>query len=270
MYFMKKYIVIFVCATLVLSLLFYPKTYNTTFISMTTDVDIKLKSHVGSFFYANKVLKNMKEKILDIDKKANTKTGEVSVKDTKKDNDLRQIYQLSIGAKKDTNGYFDVNYKSKKMDFSGIAKGYAIYKASRLTQNVLINAGGDIVVQGADWKVGLKDPKGDDSILTLNLNDTSVCTSGTYERGDHIINPFTGKKPDNTVLSCTAIYDNTALADAYATGLFASRGKAQDKIIKKLEPKGVGVIIVYSNKTIYISKNIDYTDLKGDYKLCGK
>ncbi|WP_461247745.1 FAD:protein FMN transferase [Treponema sp. R6D11] len=136
--------------------------------------------------------------------------------------------------------------------------------------NVLINAGGDIFALGEKWKVGLKDPNSEDLLLVLDIKDLAVATSGNYERGDHIYNPINGLKPDESVLSCTVIHESPAQADAYATALFAARGRDQERLIKKLEELGTDIIIVYENNQIYISENIDYKNLNKDYKLVNK
>ena len=52
----------------------------------------------------------------------------------------------------------------------------------------MINAGGDILVKGLNqhgdlWKVGIQHPQiQTQSLLTLRVTDTAVCTSGNYAR----------------------------------------------------------------------------------------
>jgi len=47
-------------------------------------------------------------------------------------------------------------------------------------------------------------------------SDLGVATSGRYERGDHIIDPSTGR-PSTGLMSMTVIGPDLALADGYAT-----------------------------------------------------
>ena len=271
---MKKYIIISICVlAIILAFLFYPQTFTKKVTAMGTDVQIKTKGNFANNFSDDKVLKNIETKIVEIDKKVNIKTTKSKLKKLKTIDDLSKIYNIALLANKDTNGYFNVNYGKDKINLTSIAKSYAMYQASQLAKrDILINSFEDFVAVGQNWKVDLQDAKSGDKLLTLNVSNNSVCTAGFYlTRNDSpIINPLTGKEPDDTVLSCTAICDNTALAKAYAIGLYSSRGKAQDKIIQKLENKGVRVIIVYSNNTVYISEAVKYSGLKGQYKLCEK
>ena len=48
--------------------------------------------------------------------------------------------------------------------------------------------------------------------------DAAVCTSGTYQRGAHLLDPVTGAPAIRTV-SATVVGPDLALADALATGL---------------------------------------------------
>jgi FAD:protein FMN transferase len=47
-----------------------------------------------------------------------------------------------------------------------------------------------------------------------------VATSGACERGEHIVDPHTGRPPEG-VLSVTVLGPDLATADAYATAAFA-------------------------------------------------
>ena len=48
----------------------------------------------------------------------------------------------------------------------------------------------------------------------------AVATSGAYERGDHVRDPFTGL-PASGVLSITVVGPSLTFADAYATAALA-------------------------------------------------
>ena len=54
----------------------------------------------------------------------------------------------------------------------------------------------------------------------LELRDGAVATSGAYERGQHIVDPRTGRPPRG-VLSVTVVGPDLGTADAYATAAFA-------------------------------------------------
>lgn len=78
------------------------------------------------------------------------------------------------------------------LDLGGIAKGYAVNQAKRITLNHIItssylNLGGTIVVignrpDGNPWRVGVRHPRKKDSLLgVLQAGSTSIVTSGDYE-----------------------------------------------------------------------------------------
>ncbi len=97
-----------------------------------------------------------------------------------------------------------------KLDFGGIAKGYALDVAAKIlkdagVKDALVNIGGNVLALGSHggrpWKVGVKDPRGSGAIGEIDLHDgEAVGTSGDYQRyfmldGKrycHIIDPRTG------------------------------------------------------------------------------
>ncbi len=58
----------------------------------------------------------------------------------------------------------------------------------------------------------------------LSLGDGAVATSGTYERGAHVLNPFTGR-PATELVSVTVVGPELTTADAYATGGLGHGGR---------------------------------------------
>lgn len=52
------------------------------------------------------------------------------------------------------------------------------------------------------------------------MSDLAVATSGTYARGEHVLDPHTRRAP-NGLLSVTIVGPSLATADAYATAAFA-------------------------------------------------
>jgi thiamine biosynthesis lipoprotein len=90
----------------------------------------------------------------------------------------------------------------------------------------MINGGGDVVVRGGarpaqTWTVGIQHPRDRTAIAAaVAVSDTAVATSGTYERGEHLIDPRTGAAPEG-VLSVTVVGPDLGLADAYSTAAFA-------------------------------------------------
>jgi FAD:protein FMN transferase len=139
---------------------------------------------------------------------------------------LREVLAACAGLWRDTDSYFDV-YATGRLDPSGYVKGWAAEVASaRLvaagSTNHFVNAGGDVRVRGGPapgqpWQVPIRHPwRGDGAYLVVAGTDLGVATSGTYERGFHVIDPRTGR-PAGALRSVTVAGPDLALADAYAT-----------------------------------------------------
>ena len=64
----------------------------------------------------------------------------------------------------------------------------------------------------------------------------AVATSGAYIRGEHVVDPHTGRPPQG-VLSVTIVGADLATADAYATAAFAmgERGPAWTARLRGVE-----------------------------------
>jgi thiamine biosynthesis lipoprotein len=129
-----------------------------------------------------------------------------------------------------TAGYFDA-HATGALDPSGLVKGWAVERAHETLVRAgvcrgCINAAGDVRAwggraDGEPWRVGIRDPLDAGHISeVVRVHDGAVATSGAYERGDHIINPRTGR-PARGAVSVTVTGPDLATADAYATALFA-------------------------------------------------
>ena len=71
------------------------------------------------------------------------------------------------------------------------------------------------------WRIGIRHPLQADKVATVvSVRDGAIATSGAYERGEHVRDPFTGKSPAG-VLSITIVGPSLTYADAYATAAFA-------------------------------------------------
>ena len=73
---------------------------------------------------------------------------------------------------------------------------------------------------GASWAVGIRHPRRDrETIDTLRVSNKAVCTSGDYERPDHIVDSRAGARA-SAVASATVVAPSAMLADALATAAF--------------------------------------------------
>jgi thiamine biosynthesis lipoprotein len=110
-------------------------------------------------------------------------------------------------------------------------KGWSVDRAAVLLdeagiENYSVSAGGDMRLRGGAvpnprWRVGIQHPRVRDRIAAVVETDNlAVATSGAYVRGDHVVDPHTGRPPEG-VLSVTVVGPDLATADAYATAAFA-------------------------------------------------
>ena len=88
-------------------------------------------------------------------------------------------------------------------------------------------AGGDIALRGGSsknmpWQIGVAHPENTDLVSKIyQIKDGAIATSGTYERGNHIIDPQT-KSIAVGARSATVVGENAGLVDALATALIVA------------------------------------------------
>jgi thiamine biosynthesis lipoprotein len=144
--------------------------------------------------------------------------------------DLRAVLDVCGDLWRETDGYFDA-YATGRLDPSGYVKGWSVQVASdRLVEagsvHHCLNAGGDVRMRGRpapgqEWQVGIRHPwEADKLCWVLAGTDFGVATSGTYERGYHVVDPYRGK-PATALRSVTVVGPDLGLADAYATAALA-------------------------------------------------
>jgi thiamine biosynthesis lipoprotein len=144
--------------------------------------------------------------------------------------DVRWVVERCAALRAETDGAFDA-WATGRFDPSALVKGWAVQRAAdRLlvdgAPSVCVTAGGDIAVRGPrTWRVGIRHPLDPMALAgVVAIRNEAIATSGTYERGSHIVDPVSGLPPSG-VLSITVIGPDLGTADAYATAAFA-KGKA--------------------------------------------
>ncbi len=161
--------------------------------------------------------------------------GELSTADCSPD--LRLVLQECARFWNETDGYFDA-YVGGAFDPSGFVKGWSVQVASdRLLAagfgNHCVNAGGDVRVRGFSapgeaWRVGIRHPWEEHKLAwVLSGTDLAVATSGTYERGQHVLDPRRGTSAYD-LRSVTLVGTDLGAADAYATAAVAMGLKGID------------------------------------------
>lgn len=155
--------------------------------------------------------------------------GELAVADAPAE--VREVLAQCEAFKAKTDGFFDIRRPDGQIDPSGLVKGWSIARVAALldragVSNYCVEAGGDIMVRGhgehgGDWAVGVRHPRRPQEVVrVLHLRRGAVATSGTYERGDHIYDPHTGRAATE-LLSLTVVGPDIVAADVYATAAFA-------------------------------------------------
>ena len=163
--------------------------------------------------------------------------------------------------------------KGMRIGFGGIGKGYAAECAKKILQqngieSGIVNAAGDLTAwgyqeNGEAWTIGIADPNKKESVFsTFNITNTSVATSGNYEKFvlingkkySHTIDPKTGY-PISGIKSVTIIAENAEIADALATPVTVMGIEVGLNFINQIP--NIGCIIIDDYDKTYSSKNIN-------------
>src|SRR4051794_8947306 len=124
-----------------------------------------------------------------------------------------------------TGGYFDARARGP-LDPCGLVKGWSVDRAGELLaaaggRRFCVDAGGDVLVRGGPWRVGVRHPHRPDRLAAvLSVANPAVATSAASERGAHIADPLTGE-PARGALSVTVLGRTLGTVDAYAPAAFA-------------------------------------------------
>ena len=135
-----------------------------------------------------------------------------------------------------------------------VAKGYAADRVAGILkshgiEDAIVDLGGNIYALGTKT-IGLQTPFASrgEYFEKCTVTDKSVVTSGPYERyfekdGEiyhHIIDPKTGYPSQSGLKSVSVISENSALADALSTALFAAGEDAAEGVLAEFgEPEAI-------------------------------
>lgn len=148
------------------------------------------------------------------------------------------LLKVSEAVEHDSGGYFTTTLDGK-LDLTGVVKGWAVERASEIlraggSRAHTVNGGGDLQLvgeprPGRPWRIGVAHPLRPGALATVVTvgGDHAVATSGTAERGNHIIDPRTGR-PASELASVTLVGQRLTTVDAYATAAFAMGNAARD------------------------------------------
>ncbi len=157
----------------------------------------------------------------------------------------------------------------KRMDFSGLAKGYLADKVSQLFKdngfsNFIVDMGGDMYVSGRknkseNWYIGVENVE-EEKILLL-LSNQGIATSGINRRNwklgknryHHLINPIQPDKFDFNLVSVSVVQKSVTRADFLAKIIFLMG----DSGPKYAEKNKIPAIFVYLNGRYAFSKAME-------------
>ena len=165
--------------------------------------------------------------------------------------------------------------KDTQLDFSAIAKGYAIdivgkFLEGKNIQDYFIDIGGEIRAHGKsprgdNWKTGIRDPLAPvgyrlDSVI-VSLENRAMATSGNYEnfrivqgkKIGHTMNPKSGFPEINNILSATVIAKECSVADSYATAFMAMGMEKAFNLAQNL-PEIQAYLVYFDKNGIAVTK----------------
>ena len=121
-----------------------------------------------------------------------------------------------------------------RLDVGAVAKGYAVEQVARIMpDHMMLSVGGNIRVNGHNtltgnlWTAGVQDPESEAYLHVVNLDGTSIVTSGDYRRYftvdgvryGHIIDPCT-LQPGRLWRAVCILCPDSGVADALSTALY--------------------------------------------------
>lgn len=146
--------------------------------------------------------------------------------------EVLDVWERCAVARYLTDGAFDPWAVEGGFDPSGLVKGWAADKCAQILQRngaqyIQVNAAGDFSLRGGfagdgavkPWSIGVVNPENrKEHVQVFDITDGAIATSGSYERGAHIVDPHTGLIAIGAK-SATVVGPDGGLADALATAL---------------------------------------------------
>ncbi|MFE1026007.1 FAD:protein FMN transferase [Streptomyces sp. NPDC058818] len=148
--------------------------------------------------------------------------------------EVAEVLELAAEAERVSDGWFSTSYQGR-LDPTGIVKGWAVERAARRVaaagaSGVSVNGGGDVQLLGSPgagrpWRVGVSDPLRPGGLAAVvsaaGAAELAVATSGSAERGAHIVDPRTGRSAVTDLVAVTVVAPRLTWADCWATAAFA-------------------------------------------------
>lgn len=157
--------------------------------------------------------------------------------------EVTEVLEKCAKARQISRGWFDPWAMPGGVDPTGYVKGWAAQRAlcalaSTEISGAIVNAAGDIASFGAmehaqAFRVGIVDPFSPSRLACVVELTGAIATSGTAERGSHLIDPYSCR-PTARVASASVSGPDLGLADALATAV-AVAGEAGLSLVETLD-----------------------------------
>lgn len=167
------------------------------------------------------------------------------------------------------------------IDIGSVGKGYGADQTVSTLKKAgaeagVVSFGGNVALfgrkNGQPFRIGVRDPEGtgEDYLGILTLTDTSVVTSGAYERCfeytgtvyHHLLDANTGYPRESDLLSVTVVCSDGAQADLMSTALWLMGGDAGWALYESLlHTEGFSpaeVIFVYKDHSVRVSDGLSH------------
>lgn len=142
--------------------------------------------------------------------------------------EVHEVLDLCREARRASAGWFDPWAMPGGLDPTGLVKGWAVERALQVVRSsgvpaAMLNAGGDLSTfgepaPGEGWRIGIRNPFDAHGLACIVTSPGAVATSGTYERGPILLNPFDSRSVTRAA-SASVTGPSLAMADALATAL---------------------------------------------------
>lgn len=153
---------------------------------------------------------------------------------------VAEVLADCLAARSLSGGWFDPWALPGGVDPTGYVKGWAAERALRAlapagVSGAIVNAAGDVAsfggtATGAPFRIGIADPFDTTQLACVIELRGAVATSGTYERGAHLVDPHTGN-PATRFASASVCGPHLGIADALATALAVGG----DEVLARIE-----------------------------------
>jgi len=218
---------------------------------------------ISNGYFDPRIIKNLEiigyDKDFGINDLNSTESREIELE--KFETDLREDLILNLEHK--------TVLVKKRIDTTGIAKGYTVDEAARYLkkqnfENFVVDAGGDMYAYGKDsenqrWRIGVEGM--DDNRIMLSLDNEGIATSGISRKrwriGEkkvhHLINPKDPEKFSYDIKTVTVIEEKTVEADGRAKVLVLM---GREKGLEFADENNIKALFLDYRGNVYLSKAI--------------